>query len=76
MAQILVRNLSPEVIERLKAQAREHGRSLQAEVQRILEEAAGSRMEKARELAVRLHARLAGRHHSDSAELLAEDRAR
>jgi len=76
MAQILVRNLSPETLERLKAQAQEHGRSLQSEVKRILEEAAGLRMEEARQLADRLRARLAGRIHSDSAELLAEDRAR
>jgi len=76
MAQILVRNLSPEILERLKAQAREHGRSLQSEVQRILENAAGRPMEEARELADRLRARLAGRTHSDSAKLLAKDRAR
>jgi len=76
MAQLLVRNLSPDVVERLKSRAREHGRSLQAEVQRILEEAAGRRMEEAREIADRIRASLMGLPHSDSAELLADDRAR
>ncbi|HEV7518111.1 MAG TPA: hypothetical protein VGR07_17570 [Thermoanaerobaculia bacterium] len=76
MAQLLVRNLNPDVVERLKARAHEHGRSLQAEVQRILEGASGRRMEEARELADRIRASLVGLPHSDSAELLAEDRAR
>ena len=38
MTSLLVRNVKPEVLERLKAQARDHGRSLQAEVATILEE--------------------------------------
>ena len=76
MAELLVRNLNPDIVDRLKARARQHGRSLQAEVQRILEEAAGRRMEDARELADRIRASLAGLPQSDSVELLAEDRAR
>jgi plasmid stability protein len=76
MAEILVRNLNPDIVDRLKARARQHGRSLQAEVQRILEEAAGRRMEDARALADRIRASLVGLPHSDSVELLAEDRAR
>jgi antitoxin FitA len=76
MAELLVRNLNPDIVDRLKARARQHGRSLQAEVQRILEEAAGRRMEDARALADRIRASLAGLPHSDSVELLAEDRAR
>ena len=76
MAELLVRNLDPDVVDRLKARARQHGRSLQAEVQRILEEAAGRRMEDARALADRIRASLAGLPQSDSVELLAEDRAR
>ena len=37
MAQILIRNLSPSVVERLKQRARLHHRSLEAEVREILE---------------------------------------
>jgi plasmid stability protein len=37
MSQLLVRDLAPETIERLKEQAEQQGRSLQAEVKRILE---------------------------------------
>lgn len=39
MAAITVRNLDPRTIERLKAKAREHGRSLEAEVRRLLDDA-------------------------------------
>lgn len=40
MSQILVRNLSPEVVERLKNRARLNRRSLEAEVREILDDAA------------------------------------
>lgn len=39
MAQVLVRQLNEQVVERLKKRAKEHGRSLQSEVKTILEEA-------------------------------------
>ena len=39
MAQVLVRQLNDQVVERLKKRAKEHGRSLQSEVKTILEEA-------------------------------------
>ncbi|MBA2592476.1 MAG: hypothetical protein M3495_19475 [Pseudomonadota bacterium] len=38
MSQLLVRDLAPETLERLKEQAKQQGRSLQAEVKRILEQ--------------------------------------
>ena len=41
MAKVLVRDLEPAVVERLKARAAQHGRSLQKELKAILEEAAG-----------------------------------
>ncbi|HWL70937.1 MAG TPA: Arc family DNA-binding protein [Geminicoccus sp.] len=41
MATILVRNVDDAVVERLKAQAKEHGRSMEAEVRALLTEAAG-----------------------------------
>ena len=37
MAQVLVRDLDPAVVETLKARAADHGRSLQAELKSILE---------------------------------------
>lgn len=48
MAQLLVRNLDEEVVESLRAAAREHGRSLEAEVRAILGSAAADRLGMAR----------------------------
>ena len=76
MAQVLVRDLRPETVGRLKAQAKRHGRSLQAELKVLLETASRQSALEARALADRVRQRLAGRSHSDSVELLAEDRAR
>ena len=41
MATILVRNVDETVVERLKAQAKERGRSMEAEVRALLTEATG-----------------------------------
>jgi plasmid stability protein len=77
MAQVLVRDLDADVVERLKERARRHGRSLQKETKAILEDAASRyTMEEAREAAERIRRRLAGRTFSDSAELIREDRER
>ena len=76
MAQVLVRDLDKAVIERLKARAEQHGRSLQAELKTILEQAASYDLEKAKRLAAKLRRELVGRKHSDSGELQAEDRRR
>jgi plasmid stability protein len=78
MAQVLVRGLDPKVVARLKERARDQGRSLEAELRGVIEQAASLDVDLAetRELAARLRRRLAGRKHSDSAELVAEDRRR
>ena len=77
MAQLLVRDLSPDTVERLKHQAEENGRSLQGQVKAILESAAASpSMSEARKIAEEWHQRLAGRMTSDSADLIREDRDR
>ena len=77
MAQILVRNLEPEVVERLKARAESNGRSLQAEVAQILRQASRTKtMEEARAEAERIRRGFAGRRFPDSAELIREDRER
>jgi len=76
MAQVLVRDLRPAVVARLKARAQRRGRSLQTELKDILEQASRQSALDARMLAARIRRQLAGRKHTDSAELLAEDRVR
>lgn len=76
MAQVLVRDLDSEVVKRIKSRARQNGRSLEAELRDILEQAAAADASEARALASRLRRRLSGRAHTDSAALLAEDRQR
>lgn len=76
MAQVLVRNLETAVVEGLKERARAHKRSLQAELTVILEQAAKPNRAEFSALAAKLRKRLSGRPHTDSTQLLAEDRAR
>lgn len=76
MAQLLVRDLTEETLDRLKHRAREHGRSLQAEAKTILEEAALLTLPEVAQVAAQWRRRLAGKMKSDSAELLREDRGR
>lgn len=77
MPQILVRQLDNKVVDRLKKQAKEHGRSLQSEVKTILEEAvtdyetAWKRIEGFRKRLSR-----SGRTFTDSATLIRENRDR
>lgn len=75
MAQLLVRDVDPKVVAKLKRRARENQRSLQAEVKRILEAEVYS-MAEARAAADRIRKSLEGRHHTDSVRLLREDRDR
>lgn len=76
MAQILVRGLDDEVVERLKRRAKEAGHSLQAEARLILADAAKVDMATARRLCDEFRKRFEGRVFSDSAELIREDRDR
>ena len=76
MAQVLVRELDPATVERLKARAARHGRSLEAELRLILEQAATRDAAQAAVLAAKIRRRLAGRTHTDSALLVSEDRER
>jgi plasmid stability protein len=75
MPDVLVRDLSPRALARLKARASRRGRPLQAELKGILEQAAKTGPDIAA-LAARIRRRLSGRRHSDSARLVAADRAR
>jgi plasmid stability protein len=80
MAQVLVREVDDEVVEKLKVRARSHGRSLQKELQIILKEAAVGAiplsMEEFLSKASAIRVRTAGHVVSDSAELVREDRDR
>ncbi|MDH5666880.1 MAG: hypothetical protein OEY86_02565 [Nitrospira sp.] len=78
MAQVLVRNLTDKVVARLKKRAKNRGRSLQAEVKTILEEAAKDVPEDFWKEADRIREQLqrSGRKFSDSAALIREDRER
>jgi antitoxin FitA len=77
MGQVLVRGLDDTVIERLRQRAESHHRSLEAELREILEQVS-QQVDGAmsRELADRIRCKLEGRPHSDSAELIREDRER
>ena len=75
MANALVRDLDDQVYERLKARAVGNNRSLEAELREILVAASKQvSMAEARARAAEMRQRLSGRTHSDSAELIREDR--
>ncbi len=78
MPNVHVRDLSPSTLKALRARAQRHDRSLQAELKRILEETAATEAAwvRTRAAAARLRRQLAGRTHSDSATLIADDRRR
>lgn len=76
MAQVLVRGLSPEVLAALKERARKRGRSLQAELKALLQEAADRESCDPLAEVQRIRAMFAGRRFSDSAELIRQDRER
>ena len=76
MAEILVRDLDPDIVTRLKTRARLHGRSLQKEIKLILEESTPVDIRQAAKLMESWQLRLAGRSFADSAEQLRQDRER
>ena len=76
MARVLIRDLDERTVERLKRRASRNGRSLQAELQLIVERAASIDVLESRDVAARVRRKLSGRKHSDSAVLLADDRRR
>ena len=76
MPDILVRGLTPEALKRLKARAKRHGRSLQNEAKRLLEQAAGADTKEIASMLDRWKERLAGRKLSRSVDLIREDRGR
>ena len=79
MSQILVRNLDPGVVDRLKRKAKLRGRSLQTEVKEILVQAATDVETDRKKFFHRLELFQKGLkkgRFSDSAELIREDRDR
>lgn len=76
MPHILVRDLDEATLKRLKARAKQHGRSLQGEVKVILEQATPLSVKEAREVAEEWQRQLRGRKFSDSARLIRADRGR
>ena len=76
MAQILIRDLDDDIVKALKESAERSGRSLQAELKLILEEAARLRATEFWKLAADLRNRFQGRSLTDSVALLREHRGR
>lgn len=77
MAQILVRNLDENIVERLKKRAKEGGRSLQSEVKFILEQAAVESkvdMNAARRISEEFRQRFKGRRFPNTVELIRKER--
>ena len=77
MPSILVRDLDNKIVGRLKAIAKDHGRSLQGEVKAILTEAISFlSMKEAAAVSAGWHKKMKGRQFSDSINLIREDRER
>lgn len=76
MAHVLIRDLDDDVLEQLKAAARAHGRSLQAEVHDILHRASTRNLAETRRLSARWLKRLRASTRSDSTALVRDDRDR
>ena len=76
MARVLIRDLDERTVERLKARAARNGRSLQGELQIIVERAAAVDIVESGAIAARIRRKRSDRKHSDSAALLAVDRRR
>ncbi|MBA3583146.1 MAG: hypothetical protein H0W36_01205 [Gemmatimonadetes bacterium] len=76
MAQVLIRDLDPEIVEAIRESARLHDRSLEAELRLILEKEARRLSTDFWRTAERLRRRAAGRQRTDSADLIRADRDR
>ncbi len=77
MANLTIRNLDNQVVERLKKRAKDNGRSLEAELRELLKQAANRKSpEELLAIADRIAAMTPDVPQTDSAELLREDRDR
>jgi plasmid stability protein len=76
MAQLTVRNIDSDLVQRLKIRAARHNRSAEAEHRAILEVVLRSVPSDFWERAGELRAAVKGRRHTDSLTLLRQDRDR
>ena len=74
MANVLVRDLDDDVLKQLKAAAKAHGRSLQAEIHDILRRAGTRNLAETRRLSAQWLKRLRHSSQSDSVVTIREDR--
>jgi plasmid stability protein len=74
MANVLVRDLDDSVLNQLKAAAKAHGRSLQAEIHDVLERASTRNLAETRRLSARWLKRLRQSSRSDSTTMIRGDR--
>jgi plasmid stability protein len=74
MANVLVRDLDEDVLKQLKAAAKAHGRSLQAEIHDVLQRASTRNLAETRRLSAAWLKRLRRASQSDSAVAIREDR--
>ncbi|MCY2925905.1 MAG: hypothetical protein NT031_10785 [Planctomycetota bacterium] len=75
MSDILIRGLDEKTLNRLKARAKRHGRSLQGEAKIVLENAAGVSLAEALAAARGWRKKL-GRKFGDSSQVIRQDRRR
>jgi plasmid stability protein len=76
MANVLIRDLDDDVLKQLKAAAKAHGRSLQAEIHDVLQKAGDRNLAETRRLSARWLKRLRHLPQSDSSAMIREDRER
>jgi plasmid stability protein len=76
VAQVVIRNIDEAVMERLRARARRKGVALERELRDLLSAAARGDRASFSERAASFRRQLAGRRHSDSTQLLRQDRRR
>ena len=74
MPNLLIRNLDDDLLSRLKAAAKAHGRSLQGEIHAALQSATVRSLAETRRISGQWFKQLIGSHQSDCAKLIREDR--
>ena len=80
MKQLILNDFDPDLLEKLELRAASHQRSLEEELKVILQEAieaeSTAKLTAFKEQAIKMQQALSMRHHTDSTELLREDRDR
>jgi plasmid stability protein len=75
MPNVLIRDLDEAILSRLKAAAKIHGRSLQAEIHDILQRASVLSLAETRRLSTEWLKRLRASAQADSTQMIRRDRA-